>query len=108
MRIFGKDYTGLDGTSSTTAFPLHVNAMSYWDGITEADASAPVTGTIGGSTDTGTLGNRGHIKTRFYLHTAATEGGIFQYSTIVNYAHTSAYLIGMIGISFVLGFAGIS
>lgn len=88
-RIFGKDYTGLDGTSSTTAFPLHVDACSYWNGVTEADASAPVTGSIGGSADTGTLGNRGHIKTRFYLHTAATEGGIFQFDKVINFAHTS-------------------
>lgn len=85
-RIFGKDYTGLDGTSSTTAFPLHVDAMSFWNGVSEVDASAPVTGSIGVSS---TLGNRGHIKSRVYLHTAATEGGIFQFDTVINYAHTS-------------------
>lgn len=88
-RIFGKLYSGLDGSSSTLAFPLHVDAMSYWDGVTEADASAPVTGSIGGSADTGTLGNRGHFKARFYLHTGATEGGVFMWDTVINYAHTS-------------------
>ena len=88
-RIFGKDYSGLDGSSSTLAFPLHVDAMSYWNGVSEVDASAPVTGSIGGSADTGTLGNRGHFKSRFYLHTGATEGGIFMFDTVINFAFTS-------------------
>jgi len=88
-RIFGKTYSGLDGLSSTTAFDLHVDAMSYWDGFTEADATTPVTGSIGGSADTGTLGNRGHFKSRFYLHTGATQGGVFQFDHVINYAFTS-------------------
>lgn len=88
-RIFGKDYSGLDGSSSTLAFPLHVDAMSYWNGVSEIDAVTPVTGSIGGSADTGTLGNRGHFKSRFYLHTGATEGGIFQFDTVINFAFTS-------------------
>jgi len=88
-RIFGKDYSGLDGSSSTIAFPMHVDAMSYWDGVSEVDATTPVTGSIGGSADTGTLGNRGHFKSRFYLHTGATEGGIFQFDTVINFAFTS-------------------
>jgi len=88
-RIFGKNYTGLDGSSSTLAFPMHVDAMSYWNGVSEIDAVTPVTGSIGGSADTGTLGNRGHFKSRFYLHTAATEGGIFQFDTVINFAFTS-------------------
>jgi hypothetical protein len=88
-RIFGKSYSGLDGLGSTTAFDLHVDAMSYWNGSTEVDASGPVTGTIGGSADTGTYGNRGHIKTRFYLHSGATQGGVFQWDTVINYAFTS-------------------
>jgi hypothetical protein len=63
--------------------------MSYWNGVSEVDASAPVTGSIGGSADAGTLGNRGHFKSRFYLHTGATEGGIFQFDTVINFAFTS-------------------
>jgi len=88
-RIFGKDYSGLDGSSSTIAFPMHVDAMSYWDGVSEVDATTPVTGSVGGSADTGTLGNRGHFKSRFYLHTGATEGGTFQWDTVINFAFTS-------------------
>jgi hypothetical protein len=88
-RIFGKTYSGKDGLSAANGFSLHADAMSYWNGSTEVDASAPVTGSIGGSADTGTLGNRGHIKTRFYLHTGATQGGVFQWDTVINYAFTS-------------------
>ncbi len=93
-RIFGKDYDGFDGLLNTTAFPLHVDAMSYWDGSTEADAVTPVEGKIGKSTDT-VLGNRGHFKMRGYLHTAATEGGILQWDTIIGFSYTAAFLFGI-------------
>lgn len=87
-RIFGKDYSGLDGLSLADAFTMHVDAASYWNGTTEVDATTPVAGQIGKSDDT-VLGNRGHIRSRFYLNSAATEGGIIQWDTIIAYAYTS-------------------
>jgi len=47
-----------------------------------------VAGKIGKSDDT-LLGNRGHIKQRFYLHKGATEGGVLQYDFVINYSHTA-------------------
>ncbi len=87
-RIFGKDYSGLDGLSLGDAFDMHVDAASYWNGSSEVDATTPQTGKIGKSTDT-VLGNRGHIKRRFYLHSSATEGGVLQYDAIISYSFTS-------------------
>lgn len=87
-RIFGKSYTGLDGLSLATSFPLHVDAASYWDGSTEADASAPQTGKIGPSAST-TLGNRGHYRLRFYLHSAATDGGYLQFDIVTAFSFTN-------------------
>lgn len=87
-RIFGKTYTGKDGLSQANGFDLHVDACSYWDGSSEVDATTPVTGKIGISTDT-VLGNRGHIKRRFYLNTAAVDGGIVQYSYVTSFAYTA-------------------
>lgn len=87
-RIFGKAYTGLDGIALATAFPLHVDACSYWNGSSEIDATTPVTGKIGKSSDT-VLGNRGHFKKRFYLHTGAVDGGILQYDYVVSYSYTA-------------------
>lgn len=88
MRIFGKDYSGLDGSSQGDAFALHVNAMSYWNGSSEVDATTPVTGSIGKSTDT-VLGNRGHYKARYYLNSAATAGGVLQWDCAFVYSYTS-------------------
>lgn len=87
-RIFGKTYSGKDGLSLANAFDLHVDACSYWDGSTEVDATTPVTGKIGKSTDT-VLGNRAHIRKRVYLHTGAVDGGIVQYDEILAYAYTA-------------------
>lgn len=87
-RIFGKVYSGLDGAMITTAFPLHVDAMSYWNGTTEVDATVPVTGSIGKSSDT-VLGNRGHIRMRFYLHVGASEGGVMQVDWIGKFSYTA-------------------
>lgn len=88
MRIFGKTYSGLDGIALGTAFPMHADAASYWNGSSEIDATTPVTGKIGISTDT-VLGNRGHIKKRFYLHSAATDGGILQFDIVYSYSYTA-------------------
>lgn len=88
MRIFGKTYSGKDGLSLSGAFPMHVDAASYWNGSSEIDATTPVTGKIGKSSDT-VLGNRGHTRLRGYLHTAAVDGGIIQWDTVISYAYTA-------------------
>ena len=87
-RIFGKSYSGNTGLSLALAFDMHVDAASYWNGASEVDATTPVTGKIGKSTDT-VLGNRGHIRNRFYLHTGETNGGVVQYDTTVSFAYTA-------------------
>lgn len=87
-RIFGKSYTGKDGLSLANAFDLHVDACSYWNGTSEVDASAPVTGSIGKASDSA-LGNRAHIKRRFYLNTSAIDGGILQYDFVISYSFTA-------------------
>lgn len=87
-RIFGKTYSGDTGASLALAFTMHADAASYWNGSSEVDASAPVTGKIGKSSDT-VLGNRGHIKMRFFLHTAATDGGILMFDFVCAYSYTA-------------------
>lgn len=87
-RIYGKDYSGLTGLSLALAFPLHADACSYWNGVSEVDATTPVTGQIGISTDA-VLGNRGHVKDRFYLNSGATEGGVLQFNRNWNYSFTA-------------------
>ena len=90
-RIFGSTnalYGGKTGLSLALAFDMHVDAASYWNGATEVDATTPVTGKIGKSTDT-VLGNRGHIRNRFYLHTGETNGGVVQYDTVCSFAYTA-------------------
>jgi hypothetical protein len=87
-RIFGKSYTGLDGLSLANAFTMHADAASYWNGSSEVDASAPVTGKVGKSSDT-VLGNRGHIRARWYLHSGETNGGILQHDFVVAFSYTA-------------------
>jgi hypothetical protein len=88
-RIFGKLYSGgSDGSDSAKAFVLHQDALSYYDGTAEVDASAPAAGKIGKAADA-VLGNRGHIKARFYLNSAATDGGFLQAAMIISYSYTA-------------------
>lgn len=92
-RIFGNTYPrltvdGIDGSAPQKAFPVHVDSLSYWNGSSEIDATAPVTGKIGKSTDTA-LGNRCHIKLRAYLHSAATDGGVCQVDFVTLYSFTA-------------------
>lgn len=87
-RIFGKTYSGNNGSSLATGFSLHVDACSYWNGSTEVDATTPVTGKIGKSTDT-VLGNRAHFLSRFYLHSASVDSGVLQWSSSISYSFTA-------------------
>lgn len=88
-RIFGKDAGGgINGSTLALGFTMNADAASYWNGSSEVDAITPVAGKIGKSTDT-VLGNRGHIKARFYLHSGAVDGGILQWSTVISYSFTA-------------------
>lgn len=87
-RIFGKVYSAKDGLSLAQAHDLHVDACSYWNGASEVDATTPVTGKIGKSSDT-VLGNRGHLRMRGYLHTAAVDGGILQWDSVISFAYSA-------------------
>ena len=88
-RIFGKDAGGgIDGSSLALGFTMHADAASYWNGSSEVDATTPVTGKIGKAADT-VLGNRGHIKSRFYLHSGAVDGGLLQFSAVISFSYTA-------------------
>ena len=86
VNIYGNNNT--DGIDLASAFPLHVDAMTYWNGSSEVDATTPVTGKIGKSTDT-VLGNRANLKLRFFLEQAAPDGGILQFDWVVAYSFTA-------------------
>lgn len=86
-RIFGKNYSGKDGSEAAKAFLLHEDAASYYDSV-ETDASAPIAGKIGISTDTA-LGNRGHLKMRVFCHADASEGGVIQFDVVTIYSFTA-------------------
>lgn len=77
-----------DGSSLSTAIAMHVDAMSFNNSGTEIDATTPVTGKIGKSTDT-VLGSEAHLKMRFYLPTSATNGGILQWEWVISYSYTA-------------------
>lgn len=86
VEIYGNSST--DGIDLASAYPLHVDALSYNNAGTEIDAVTPVTGKIGKAADT-TLGDRAHIKLRFYLELAAPDGGILQWDYVVAYSFTA-------------------
>jgi hypothetical protein len=86
VKIYGNNST--DGISLASAFDLHVDALVYDNSGTETDASSPQTGKIGKSGDS-VLGDRAHIKLRWYLEEDAPDGGILQFDYVVGYAFTA-------------------
>jgi hypothetical protein len=86
VKIFGNSNT--DGIDLASAFTIHEDAMTYWNGSSEVDATTPVAGKIGKSTDT-VLGNRANLKFRFYLEQAAPDGGILQFDLVTAYSFTA-------------------
>lgn len=86
VKIYGNNLT--DGIDLASAFTVHADAMTYWNGSTEVDATTPVAGKIGKSSDT-VLGNRARLKLRFYLEQAAPDGGILQWDWVVAYSFTA-------------------
>jgi hypothetical protein len=86
VKIFGD--AGTDGIDAASAFTLHADSMLYWDGSTEVDATTPVSGSIGRSTDT-VLGNRSKLQFRVYITSAWPDGGIAQWSLNLNFSFTA-------------------
>lgn len=89
--IYGLDDEGIDLAS---AFALHVDACCYdsnthgTGGGTLVDAVTPVTGKIGKDGDT-VLGDNALVKLRYYLETAAPDGGIIQWDWVIKYSFTA-------------------
>jgi hypothetical protein len=86
VKIYGNN--GTDGIDLASAFDMHVDAMGYNNAGVWSDASSPVTGKIGKSTDT-VLGNTAWVGLRFYLENLAADGGIMQWDWVVSFAYTA-------------------
>lgn len=86
VKIFGD--AGTDGISAASAFTLHADSMLYWNGTTEIDATTPVSGSVGISTDT-VLGNRSKLQLRLYVRTDWPDGGYVQWSHGLIYSFTA-------------------
>lgn len=86
VKIYGDNLS--DGIDLASAFSLHVDALIYNNAGSPVDAITPVTGKIGKSGDT-VLGDVAYIKLRFYLETAAPDGGILQWDWVIKYSFTA-------------------
>jgi hypothetical protein len=89
VKIYG-DGSGssTDGIDLASAFDLHVDALVYNNAGTAVDATTPVTGKIGKSGDT-VLGDVALVKLRYYLESAAPDGGVLQYDHVWAYTFTA-------------------
>lgn len=85
VKTYGKDGLGVDLAS---AYIIHADAMIYNNAGTPVDATTPVAGEIGKTGDT-VLGDRAFVKLRFYLETAAPDGGIIQWDWVIAYTFTA-------------------
>jgi hypothetical protein len=86
VKIYGDNLT--DGISLASKFNLHVDACIYNNAGSPVDATTPVTGKIGKTGDT-VLGDVAFTKLRFYLETAAPDGGILQWDWTISYSFTA-------------------
>lgn len=86
VKIYGNN--GTDGIDLPSAFDLHVDACGHNNAGVWTDASSPVAGKIGKSSDT-VLGNMAWIGMRFYLEDAAADGGIMQWDHVWSFAYTA-------------------
>jgi hypothetical protein len=84
--IYGNN--GTDGIDLASGFDLHEDACVYNNAGTEVDATTPVTGQIGVTGDT-VLGDQAHIGLRYFLETAAPDGGIIQWDWVVSFSFTA-------------------
>lgn len=85
VKIYGKSSLGQDLASG---YDLHVDALLFNNAGTPVDATVPVTGKIGKTGDT-VLGDTAFIKLRFYLETAAPNGGYLQWDYVFAYSFTA-------------------
>lgn len=76
------------GQTLATAYDLHVDALLYNNAGTAVDATTPVTGKIGKTADT-VLGDTAFVKLRFYLESAAPDGGYLQWDWVIAYSFTA-------------------
>jgi len=95
VNIYGDNNT--DGIDLASAFDLHVDAMIYDSNAhgsagTPVDATSPETGKIGKDGDS-VLGDHALVKLRYYLESAAPDGGIIQWDWVIKYSFTAA-LVG--------------
>ena len=86
VKIYGNGST--QGIGLASAFPLHVDALVYNNSGTQVDATTPVTGKIGKTGDT-VLGDRAHVKLRYYLEQNAPDGGVLQFDYVIAYSFTA-------------------
>lgn len=86
VNIYGN--AGTAGIDLASAFDMHVDAMVFNNAGAEVDAVTPVTGQIGKTGDT-VLGDQAHVGLRFYLETAAPDGGILQWDWVVSFSFTA-------------------
>ena len=83
-----------EGRDLGSAFGLMTDAMVWSNGGTETAASSPVAGQIGRRqgvdlSEAQTLGEAAHIRTRVYIRTTFTEGGIFQIDKVAAFSFTA-------------------
>lgn len=89
VRVYGQDYgSGQVGVDLATAIPVHVDALAYYNTGAMTDATTPVTGVVGKLNDT-VKGDTVWIGSRFYLNTAALDGGIMQWAWVWAYSYTA-------------------
>jgi hypothetical protein len=86
VKIYGDNIT--DGTTLATGFIIHEDAMIHNNAGSPVDATTPVAGQIGKSGDT-VLGNVALVKLRFYLESAAPDGGVIQWDWVISYSFTA-------------------
>lgn len=75
------------GSDLATAFTCKADAMVY-NLPGETVGTVPVDGKIGKAGDT-VLGDAAHLKSRIYISTAFSQGGIFQMSIVSSFSYTA-------------------
>jgi len=89
-RIFGDNGGSAagEGRDLPSAIVMHADAMSFENSGSEVDATSPVAGIVGKSTDS-TKGNRAHMKMRQFLRSDEIDGGIMMVEIVFAYSYTA-------------------
>ena len=91
-QVFGDNSNGV---SLATAYPMLVDAMTNTQGTgVETAATGAIEGTIGrdfsvNAAEAALYGDRAHARSRFYLQTSETEGGVLQWEFVVAFSYTA-------------------